>query len=301
MPGGAAEEETPCKVGTGHPGVTSDVASRDGGADESRIAGGVGNGMQQTTSRDSLGRTGPGASANFLLIVLLVSGLGFAIGVGWIAGSGAGFAFVLSGWILSLCLHEFGHAYAAWRGGDASVEQAGTLTLDPRRYADPVTTLVLPVLFTILGGIGFPGGAVRIDLSALRGRLWPSAVALAGPAMTGAALLGFVLLYHLASPDSDTLRAVLAVSALFQGMALVLNLVPIPGLDGYAAARPWVPAAWQAVGDAGARHAGLVLTVLFLFSGAFSRLLFRTSLRLTTLMGVDPADVVAGYRLIRLW
>ena len=50
-----------------------------------------------------------------------------------------------------------------------------------------------------------------------------------------------------------------------------------------------------------ARHAGLVLTVLFLFSGAFSRLLFRTSLRLTTLMGVDPADVVAGYRLIRLW
>lgn len=257
--------------------------------------------MQQTTSRDSVSRTGPGVSANFLLVVLLVCGLGFCIGVGWIAGSGAGFAFVVSGWVLGLCLHEFGHAYAAWRGGDPSVEGAGTLTLDPRRYADPVATLVLPVLFTILGGIGFPGGAVRLDPAALRGRLRPSAVALAGPAMTLATLLGFVILYHLSSPASETLRAVLAVSALFQGMALVLNLAPIPGLDGYAAARPWLPAAWQAVGDAGARHAGLVLTMLFLFSGAFSRTLFRASLTLTTRVGLDPADVVAGYRLIRLW
>ena len=257
--------------------------------------------MQQTTSRQTDGRTGPGVSANFLLVALLVCGLGFSIGGGFVEGSGAAFAFVMTSWVLGLCLHEFGHAYVARRGGDSGVESAGYLSLDPRRYGDPVVSLVLPVIFTILGGIGFPGGAVRLDPQALRGRIWPTAVALAGPVMTLVCLLGLVILYHLSGEDSTTLRAVLAVTALFQGTALVLNLMPIPGLDGYAALRPWLPASWRAVGDAGARHAGLVLTALFLFSGAFSRTLFRVSLRLVADTGIHPADVVAGYRLIRLW
>ena len=43
---------------------------------------------------------------------------------------------VLAGWAVSLCLHEFGHAYTAYRGGDRSVRAKGYLTLDIRRYAD---------------------------------------------------------------------------------------------------------------------------------------------------------------------
>ncbi|MDO9427422.1 MAG: site-2 protease family protein [Methylobacterium sp.] len=257
--------------------------------------------MQRTTSQETADRTDPGLSANFLLVALLVCGLGFAIGGGLVEGSGAAFAFVMTFWVLGLCLHEFGHACVAWWGGDAGVPASGYLSLDPLRYGDPLASIVLPVVFTILGGIGFPGGAVRLDPGALRGRIWPTAVALAGPAMTLACLFGLVVLYHLADADSTALRAVLAVTALFQGTALVLNLMPIPGLDGYNALRPWLPGPWQAVGDAGARHAGLVLTALFLFSGAFSRTLFRVSLRLVAEAGIHPADVVAGYRLIRLW
>ena len=89
---------------------------------------------------------------------------------------------VLAGWAVSLCLHEFGHAYTAYRGGDRSVRAKGYLTLDIRRYADLGLSLVLPVFFLLLGGIPLPGGAVWIDHGAIRSRAVRSLVSLAGPA-----------------------------------------------------------------------------------------------------------------------
>jgi len=64
---------------------------------------------------------------------------------------------VLGGWAVSLCLHEFGHALLAYRGGDRSVRAKGYLTLDIRRYTDPVFSLVLPLLLLAVGGIPLPG------------------------------------------------------------------------------------------------------------------------------------------------
>lgn len=54
--------------------------------------------------------------------------------------------------MVSLCLHEFGHAYTAWRFGDTDVEVRGYLTLDPLKYSNPVLSLGLPLLFIALGG-----------------------------------------------------------------------------------------------------------------------------------------------------
>src|SRR6185503_6429402 len=64
------------------------------------------------------------------------------------------FVFVIAGWTVSLCLHEFGHAYTAWRFGDRDVELRGYLTLNPAKYASPLLSLGLPALFIALGGIG---------------------------------------------------------------------------------------------------------------------------------------------------
>ena len=61
--------------------------------------------------------------------------------------------------MVSLCLHEFAHAYVAYRSGDHSVEAAGYLTLNPLRHAHPFLSIVLPILFIVQGGIGLPGGA----------------------------------------------------------------------------------------------------------------------------------------------
>src|SRR5215207_179638 len=88
---------------------------------------------------------------------------------------------VLGGWAVSLCLHEFGHAYVAYRGGDWTVRSKGYLTLDIRRYTDIGWSFVLPVIFLLIGGIPLPGGAVWINHGLLRSRAARSLVSLAGP------------------------------------------------------------------------------------------------------------------------
>lgn len=246
-------------------------------------------------------RAGIGLSFNFLMILLTFAGSGLAIQFGVGGEKGLGFVFVLAAWVLSLCLHEFGHAYVAWRGGDHEIVGTGYLSPDPRLYVDPMMSIVLPVLFTLLGGIGFPGGAVFINRHLLRGPLWQSAVSLAGPAMNLAFLLALLVLYALASEEAETLRAVIAISALYQATAIVLNLLPIPGLDGYGILRPWLPAAIRDSGDVLAGYSGLVITGLFLLSGAFSRAIFGAGLNIIATLGFAPMDVIAGYRLIRLW
>ena len=92
------------------------------------------------------------------------------------------FVFVIAGWIVSLCLHEFGHAVTAWRFGEQDVAVRGYLTLNPLKYSNPLLSLGLPVLITLLGGIGLPGGAVWVRTSFMTKRQ-KTIVSLAGPFM----------------------------------------------------------------------------------------------------------------------
>jgi Zn-dependent protease len=162
-------------------------------------------------------------------------------------------AFVISGWIVSLCLHEFGHAATAFVGGDKSVAGKGYLTLDPRKYAHLGLSLALPVVFLLIGGIGLPGGAVWINRGAIRSRKMMSYMSLAGPFANFimAALLaipfvlgfgavqlvnGFNVVSHLSFFGALAFLAVLQI-----GTGL-LNLLPVPGLDGFGAIEPHLPA-----------------------------------------------------------
>jgi len=74
------------------------------------------------------------------------------------------FPLVLAGWLVSLCLHEFGHAIVAYGCGDRSVRAKGYLTLDLVRYTHLQYSIVLPLVFLAFGGIGLPGGAVYINM-----------------------------------------------------------------------------------------------------------------------------------------
>lgn len=91
------------------------------------------------------------------------------------------FAIVLFGWIFSLCLHEFSHALVAYYGGDYTVREKGYLTCNPLKYKHPLFSLILPLLFLVLGGIGLPGGVVYIERGRIRNRFVLSAMSLAGP------------------------------------------------------------------------------------------------------------------------
>jgi Zn-dependent protease len=153
------------------------------------------------------------------------------------------FAIVFIGWIFSLCLHEFFHALAAYYGGDKTVKDKGYLTFNPLKYTDPVYSLVLPLVFLLMGGIGLPGGAVYIETWRLKNRTWQSGVSLAGPManLLLAILLSIVLQFAPAvSFDKNSIWPGIACLAALQCMALLLNLIPLPPFDGYGIVEPFL-------------------------------------------------------------
>src|SRR5262245_54266040 len=146
------------------------------------------------------------------------------------------FYIVTAAWIFSVCLHEFAHAWVAYRGGDHTVKDKGYLTFNPLKYTDPVFSIILPVVFMALGGIGLPGGAVYINRSLLRSRRWETMMSLAGPGanLVVAILIGALFKFGVVPASTDSLAAVsLAFLLHLQVSAIILNLLPLPPLDGF--------------------------------------------------------------------
>ncbi|HEX2297899.1 MAG TPA: site-2 protease family protein, partial [Pseudonocardiaceae bacterium] len=140
------------------------------------------------TSAVALKREHRRPSPVFLGLVAVMGVSGWAVWSDFAQATGfAVFLFVVSGWIVSLCLHEYAHARSALHGGDLSVGAKGYLTLNPLKYTHALLSIVLPVLFVIMGGIGLPGGAVFVDRGRIRGRWRHSAISAAGP-LTNAVL-----------------------------------------------------------------------------------------------------------------
>ena len=213
------------------------------------------------------------------------------------------FAFVMVGWILAVMLHEFSHAAVAWLAGDHTVVEKGYLSFDPRRYGDIGTSLVIPLLALILGGVGFPGGAVYLRHDLMRSRAWRAAASLAGPGATLLVLLilSFGLRAWQSAGGGGALFDALTVIAFLQAMALILNLLPIPGLDGFNAIRPFLPVSWT---PAIRRFEGLallaLLALIFIVPGASSAL-FLASAILGHAVGLDLEALQAGWAAFHFW
>src|SRR5688572_26311798 len=148
---------------------------------------------------------------------------------------------VLAIWIFSLCLHEYSHARVAYAGGDHTVAEKGYLSFNPLRYLNPMMSIILPAIFLLLGGIGLPGGAVWIEKWRLRSRGWQSMVSLAGPASNAVMCVALAIPFMLGMQRDTMMWQILAVSCAFQASAVILNLLPLPGLDGYGVIEPWLP------------------------------------------------------------
>ena len=208
--------------------------------------------------------------------------------------------FVVGGWITSLCIHEFGHAFVAYLGGDRSVAGAGYLTLNPLRYANVTMSLVLPVVFLLLGGIALPGGAVYINHSELRSRAWSSAVSIAGPVGTLLCGLAIAAVFTVApqrswiTPDNITFFGALALLGFFMALAVVLNLLPIPGLDGFGIIRPWLPHSIQVAALRFSMLAIYGVFALLWFVAPVRSAFFGAVLQLTALAGIDQSLIFFG-------
>jgi Zn-dependent protease len=213
------------------------------------------------------------------------------------------FIFVLVGWVFSVCLHEFGHAIVAYKFGDYTVKDKGYLTMNPLHYTDPLTSIILPIVFMLLGGIGLPGGAVYINDSLIPKRWQRTAVSLAGPAMN---ILLIVILCipfwtGLINADNKTLLPIaLAMLVSLQVMAVLFNLIPVPSLDGFRAISEWLPLnirefAW--------RHANMFLMLLFviMWQGPVAQVFWGIIRNICTFLGVDTDLIFDGWEQFRFW
>lgn len=243
-----------------------------------------------------------GVSGWFVLLVAV------AVAGGWLAAVAtssvlltAGVVLlVLAGWAVSLCLHEFGHAAVAYRSGDRSVRDKGYLTLDIRRYTDVGYSVVLPIVFLLLGGIPLPGGAVWIDHGAIRRPVDRSLVSLAGPAAT--LVVGVVLAVAVAAlPLPDGLVVGLSCLALLQVLAFVLNILPVPGLDGFGVLEPFLPHGARRVAAQVRPWAPIALFVLLIGVPGVAAAFFAVSSALFELIGGDPRAAFAGYDRLLFW
>jgi Zn-dependent protease len=252
----------------------------------------------------------------FLALATVCCCAGASVWFGFGAQPFAVFLFVFSAWLVVVCLHEFAHAVAALRGGDESVIAKGYLTLSPMRYRHPMLTIVLPLVAMLFGGIPLPGGAVWIEGARLRGRLRDSLVSAAGPlvnVLCSAALLvllsrvaGEPLPYFytasgrlLTSPHA-AFWAALSFFALVQVIVSVLNLLPLPGLDGYGIIEPWLPAGWRRTLTPIQPYLLLVVLAL-LFTHVVANEFSRLGDWVLGSAGVSPVNGEIGYVLAHFW
>jgi Zn-dependent protease len=150
--------------------------------------------------------------------------------------------------LFAITLHEAAHGYVARHFGDMTAYQQGRITLNPLRHIDPVGTILVPLLSLMFSGILFGWAKpVPVNFAALRhpkkDMLW---VAIAGPASNLVMALGWALLYKMAwmFPENyfaEPMLGMAEIGILINVVLMVLNLFPLPPLDGGRVAVSMLP------------------------------------------------------------
>lgn len=141
--------------------------------------------------------------------------------------------------IISIGLHEFGHAWMADRRGDPLPRLQGRVTLNPFAHADPIGTIAIPAVMIFLspgfGLIGW-GKPVQISLPNPRTRrLDDIYITLAGPAMNLVLCGLFAVIGGLGHFDPRSQAVIISflnMGIVMNASLVVFNLIPIPPLDG---------------------------------------------------------------------
>lgn len=147
--------------------------------------------------------------------------------------------------VISIALHEWGHAKAADMLGDPLPRSQGRVTLDPTAHIDLFGTIIIPLVMIVLpvftGGTPFAligwGKPVQVSLIGVKDRKKADLlITAAGPAMNvvialvGAILIG--LCYRFGLLDIDKVKMAVSSVIVLNAALIAFNLLPIPPLDG---------------------------------------------------------------------
>lgn len=218
--------------------------------------------------------------------------------------------------LFAITVHEVAHGWIARQLGDRTAQMMGRLTLNPLKHIDPVGTVLVPAMLLLLGGGILMGWAKPVPVvmrNLRRPRRDMALVAAAGPAANLLMALGWAVVtrlavdYHLALEGDTGVIALFVLSAGVAGVfintvLMVLNLLPIPPLDGGRVLAGLVPAAVSRGLDR-MEPFGLIIVLVLLITGALGWVLLpAVNFVLVTvldLVQVSVADFTKVYSMIR--
>jgi Zn-dependent protease len=141
--------------------------------------------------------------------------------------------------LFAITLHEAAHGYAARICGDNTAHRLGRISLNPLRHIDPVGTILLPLLTLTLGGVLFGWAKpVPVNFDQLhnpkKDMFW---VAIAGPASNLLMAIAWAILIKLiiffpVGYFTEALLEMAKIGIQINVVLMVLNLLPLPPLDG---------------------------------------------------------------------
>ena len=181
--------------------------------------------------------------------------------------------------IFAITVHEAAHGYAARYFGDMTAHYLKRITLNPLRHIDPMGTILLPALTVMLGGILFGWAKpVPVNFSNLRNpkkdMMW---VALAGPASNLIMAIFWTIILvriNLFPEQAELFLQVMCLAGIQINIILmVLNMLPLPPLDGGRVAVSLLPYPWSGY-LAGLERYGLIILIFLLLSGLLGKILF---------------------------
>ncbi|TXC89437.1 site-2 protease family protein [Metabacillus litoralis] len=149
--------------------------------------------------------------------------------------------------IVAFTLHEFAHAFVAYKFGDPTAQRQGRLTLSPLAHLDPIGTILI-----FIAGFGWAKPVPVNRFFFKRPRLAGVLVSVAGPlsnlllALLGTAIVNILyvsgLLTMLPGNYAEQLELFFSLFVSLNVMLFLFNLLPFPPLDGYRIIEDLVPA-----------------------------------------------------------
>ena len=181
--------------------------------------------------------------------------------------------------LLAITVHEAAHGYAAKYFGDKTAYFLGRITLNPIKHIDPVGTVVIPGMLLLLSAPFLFGWAkpVPVNFSNLnnpkKDMMW---VALAGPASNLAmAIIWAIILGLFKSSGASYALFIIGmaqVGIMINLVLMLLNLLPIPPLDGGRMAVSLLPSPWS-YKLASLERYGMFILIFLIVSGLLSTIL----------------------------